>query len=235
MSEDAASTTESVTAGQPSANKTEAGGKRPPWIRRFLHASYGTPVLVFLLTRINEAGFLLWGAINKAPWNDWGCHTMPGQSGYSALAPGDCFTGILQAEAQYMPFGTGSIITQHVLPNALPFEWFTFVLELTLAITLGLGILTRLSAVVATIWSTFIIAQYVWIPGPAFPDSAAFILAPLLVATIVGGQALTIDSQLRPYLLKHDNRLSRFLVKCMFSPGVPGTPAQGADAVAAAG
>jgi uncharacterized membrane protein YphA (DoxX/SURF4 family) len=190
------------------------------WTRRFLRASYGTPVLVFILTRLNEAGFFLWGAINKAPWNAWGC-AGPGMPGYSSLAPGDCYTSILQLEAQYMPFGTGSIITQHVLPNVLPFEWFTFILEMTLAITLGLGILTRLFALAGTLWATFIIAQYVWIPGPAFPDSAAFILAPLLIVTIYGGQALTVDSLLRPRLERSQNPVARFLVKCMFGP-LPG-------------
>lgn len=230
MSEEESNEAPSGPEEETSAKATTLPGKKPSWVRRTLYASYGTPVLVFLLTRLNEAGFLLWGAINKAPWNAWGCSNMPGEPGYSPLAPGDCFRDILHAEAQSMPFGTGSIITQHVLPNVLPFEWFTFILELSLAITLGLGILTRLSAVVATIWSTFIIAQYVWIPGPAFPDSAAFILAPLLVATIIGGQALTVDSQIRPYLVRIDSPIARFLVKCMFSPAAPAPPPQTLEA-----
>jgi uncharacterized membrane protein YphA (DoxX/SURF4 family) len=200
----------------PSPNDPPEKASAASRARKWLKLSYGTPVLVFVLMRINDAAFFLWGSINKAPWNDFGCHNMPGESGYSWLAPGDCTVDILRAEAANMPFGAGNIITMHVLPNLLPFEWFTFILETTLAITLGLGLLTRLFSLVATVWATFIIAQYAWIPDMAFPDSALFILAPLFIVTISGGTALTLDSKLRPWLERHPNPVSRFLAKCMF-------------------
>ncbi|MCI4352987.1 MAG: hypothetical protein L3K14_06325 [Thermoplasmata archaeon] len=178
--------------------------------RKLLRLRYGIPVLVYFLLRIDDAGFWLWGVINKAPWNGWGC------SSTSWFTPGFCVPVTLQAEAAHLPFGTGSVLLQQVLPHLGPFEWFQFLLETILAATLFVGVVTRFFALVATFWAAFTMSMYVWVPGEVFPDSMLFILVPLTLVTIGGGNFLTLDAYLKPRLNRRRGRWARLVTRWMY-------------------
>lgn len=174
-------------------------------IGKVLRKGYALPLLVFFLLRIDDAGFWLWGAINKAPWNDYGC------SNATWYAPGFCLRSTLQTMAQNLPFGTGSTITSQVLPNLDTFGRFQFGLELTIAVLLFLGFFTRATALVAFLWSLFVSGTYAFVPGEVFPDSMLFILAPLILLTVSGGGFLSVDRYLRPLLLRSSRPMIRRL------------------------
>jgi uncharacterized membrane protein YphA (DoxX/SURF4 family) len=192
------------------ATGTSSGMAANQGRRKILRLRYGVLALVFLLLRIDDAGFFLWGAINKAPWNGWGCTST------SWFTPGFCVTNTLRVEAAHLPFGTGSVLLQQVLPHLGPFEWFQFLLEVVLAATLFLGVVTRFFALVATVWAGFTMSMYVWVPGEVFPDSMLFILLPLTLVTIGGGNLLTLDAYLKPRLERRGGRWARLVNRWMF-------------------
>ena len=160
------------------------------------------PSVLLHFLRWDIAGFWLWGSLIKSPWEDFGCAEHVG---------GFCVRGYLQSLSQNLPPNLGSWL---IAPNnILAVEWFQFGIESILAVLLFLGLFTRGTAVLASLWSAVISVTLVVQPGYVLPDTLLFLIANVALVFFRGGNELTIDRFLGPWLRRRTSRIARALAR----------------------
>jgi uncharacterized membrane protein YphA (DoxX/SURF4 family) len=80
-----------------------------------------------------------------------------------------------------------------IRPNAVAFGWFTLVVEVAIGLALIFGVFTRLSALVATLWSVNLLIGLAVVPGES-PWYYLLIIAVNLLFVVIGASGqISVD------------------------------------------
>ncbi len=133
----------------------------------------------------------------KAPWLEGGF----GCDAYRFNPPaGQELHGLcdwMQREVKYPTIGLYSDFVKNVvIPNFDLFAWLTIFTETFIAISLILGILTRLGGMVGTLWGLSLLIGLVSVPGEDVFAFLPYIIPPAIFAVIGARNQFSIDALL---------------------------------------
>lgn len=144
------------------------------------------------------AGYLWFSELGwKAPWVNagFGCDAYRFNPPVGQQLHGLC--DWMQREAQYPTLGLyGNFVKNVVIPNFDLFAWLTIFTETFIAVSLVLGILTRLGGLVGVLWGLSLLVGLVSVPGESFFNYLLFIIPPAVFAVIGARNQFSIDALL---------------------------------------